>query len=98
MIIINRKGVLIMEFAEHIRLARDLKKLSKSELARRVGITPQYMMDIERGKMIPAEDKIEKFVEVLDLDEYVTFKMVDKIPTRILNQAKKAYFNSEKEE
>ena len=33
-----------------IRLARVTKQFTINELARRVGVTPQYISDIERGK------------------------------------------------
>lgn len=84
-----------MTFADLIKLKRAEKNLSRSEMARRVGITPQYAMEIERGSMIPNEDKIESLVNVLDLDEKLAYQLADKIPTRIYEQAKNEYFNKE---
>ena len=84
-----------MNFADHIKAGRTEKNLSRSEMARRVGITPQYAMDIERGLAIPSEDKIEKIVEVLSLDEKTTFRLADKIPIRYYEEAKRKYFEEE---
>lgn len=82
-------------FADLIKHKRAEKNLSRSEMARRAGFTPQYAMDIERGVVIPSEDKIEQLVNVLELDERLAFKLADKIPLRIYEQTKKEYFNSE---
>ncbi|WP_336784092.1 helix-turn-helix transcriptional regulator [Paenibacillus illinoisensis] len=81
------------KFGEHIAAARKAKKLTKSEAARRVGIVPQYMTDIEIGRVIPNEDKIERLVSVLELDEYDTFKLADKIPLWAMEEAKIKYFS-----
>lgn len=80
-------------FAELIKHKRAEKKLSRSEMARRAGFTPQYAMDIERGRIIPNEDKIEQLINVLELDERLAFKLADKIPSRVYEKAKKEYFN-----
>lgn len=81
-------------FADYIIAKRSEVKpnLSRSEMARRCGFTPQYAMEIERGNMIPTEDKIEALVNVLELDEKLAFKLADKIPTRIYDKAKEEYF------
>jgi transcriptional regulator with XRE-family HTH domain len=79
-------------FADLIKAKRAELNLSRSEMARRAGFTPQYAMDIERGYVIPTEDKIESLVSVLDLDERLAFKLADKIPQRIYEEAKKKFF------
>lgn len=86
--------MLFKTFAEYIVAKRSEIKpnLSRSEMARRCGFTPQYAMDIERGLMIPTEDKIESLVNVLELDERLAFKLADKLPTRIYEKAKEEYF------
>jgi transcriptional regulator with XRE-family HTH domain len=81
-----------LNFGDYIVTARSAKNLSRSELARRVGITPQYMMDIERGRIIPNEEKISKLVEVLGCEEKVLFKLADKLPLRIIEKIKKKYY------
>lgn len=82
-------------FGHHIKEARIVKYLSKSELARRAGITPQYITDIETDRIVPSEDKIERLIEALELDEKETFKIADKIPLRVFEKAKENYFNEE---
>jgi transcriptional regulator with XRE-family HTH domain len=81
-------------FGELVKLKRAEKNLSRSEMARRAGFTPQYAMDIERGNIVPNEDKVERLVNVLDLDERLAFKLADKIPTRVYKSAKEEYFKS----
>lgn len=84
-----------MTFGDYIKVKRAEKNLSRSEMARRAGFTPQYAMDIERGNMIPTEDKIEQLVNVLELDERLAFKLANKIPFRVYEQAKEKYFSEE---
>jgi transcriptional regulator with XRE-family HTH domain len=92
----NRKEVDMMNdhinFSTHIQMGRIAKNLNKSELGRRLGVTPQYISDIEKGS-IPSEEVIAKIVDVLELDEYQTFKLADKLPPHIIEQAKREYFN-----
>lgn len=84
-----------MTFADYIKAKRAEKNLSRSEMARRAGFTPQYAMDIERGYTIPTEDKIESLVNVLELDERTAFRLADKLPLRLYEKAKQKYFNEE---
>jgi hypothetical protein len=49
------------------------------------------MADIENGA-IPSEDKIELLVGILELDEKKAFKLSDKLPIRIIEEAKKTYY------
>jgi transcriptional regulator with XRE-family HTH domain len=86
---------MVNTFADLIKAKRAEKNLTRSEMARRVGITPQYAMEIERGSIIPNEDKIEGLIEVLELDERIAFQLADKIPLRVYEKAKEEYFNEE---
>jgi transcriptional regulator with XRE-family HTH domain len=82
------------KFGTFIETSRKQKGLSKSELARRLNITPQYMADIEKGRMIPSEEKIEKLVITLELNEKETFKLADKLPLRVLAEAKQEFYKT----
>jgi transcriptional regulator with XRE-family HTH domain len=81
-----------INFSTHIQMGRIAKNLNKSELGRRLGLTPQYISDIEKGS-IPSEEVIAKIVDVLELDEYTTFKLADKLPPHVYEQAKRDYFS-----
>lgn len=86
------------EYIKRMRAEKSLfegKSISRSEMARRVGITPQYASDIENDITIPTEDKLEKLVEVLDADEKTMFKLANKLPLRYLEIAKQEYFGEE---
>lgn len=82
-------------FGDYIKQHRTEKDISRAEMARRVGITSQYAMNIERGIFIPNEDKIEALIGVLELDERIAFKLADKIPQRVVEEAKKKYYEEE---
>lgn len=82
-------------FADFVKIHRAKLGISRNELARRVGVTPQYLMDIERDRGIPTEEKIEKLVEVLQGDKREAYKLADKLPLEILEKMKKAYFGGE---
>jgi len=88
----STKNTIIKTFADLVKAKRSELNLSRSEMARRANFTPQYAMEIERGHVIPTEDKIEALVNVLELDEKLAFKLADKIPMRIYDQAKQDYF------
>lgn len=81
-----------MKFGDYIKAKRAEHNLSRSEMARRAGFTPQYAMDIEKGYTIPTEDKIENLIRTLDLDERLAFKLADKLPHRIIEKAKEEYY------
>lgn len=83
---------LIKTFADLIKARRSELNLSRSEMARRAGFTPQYAMEIETNNKIPTEDKIEALVNVLELDEKIAFKLANKIPTSVYEKAKEEYF------
>lgn len=88
----NKHDGIIKTFADYIKAKRAELNLSRSEMARRAGFTPQYAMEIEVNNKIPTEDKIEALVNVLELDEKLAFKLADKLPTRIYDKAKEDYF------
>lgn len=48
-----------------IRETRRKKKISLRELARRLGISPMYLSDIERGNRFPSYDTMEKIKKKL---------------------------------
>ena len=53
-------------FAEWLRAKREEKKFSVRGFAKKVGVSPSYVSQIERGELPPpANDKIKKMAEVL---------------------------------
>jgi transcriptional regulator with XRE-family HTH domain len=69
------------------QLGRKLRKLRKRkgvglrELAARVGISPSYLSNIERGKFAPpAEDTLRAIARELDQDPYKLMALAGKIP------------------
>ena len=84
--------MLYSTFDEYIVAKRAEKNMTRSEMARRVGMTPQYAMSIERGVGLPSEEMIERMVDVLELDEKTAFKLADKMPVRYYEAAKLKYY------
>ncbi|MDI6711596.1 MAG: helix-turn-helix transcriptional regulator [Bacillota bacterium] len=56
-----------MTFAEAVRRARLAKGLSQGKLARAIGVTPQYISDIERGRAFGSYRTVWRLAEVLEL-------------------------------
>jgi transcriptional regulator with XRE-family HTH domain len=62
-----------MEIANRISSARMKHGMSKSELARRVDVTPTCVWNWERGNTRPRPSAVAKICEVLGLDETFLF-------------------------
>ena len=56
------------KFAAAIREARIAKHLSQRELGEQIGVWNTYVGQWEKGEKIPADEKIVKLAEVLELD------------------------------
>ncbi|WP_304681503.1 helix-turn-helix domain-containing protein [uncultured Clostridium sp.] len=67
-----------MKFGEYIKDKRLEKGISLRELASRVGISPSYMSDIEKGRRnAPNKEKVDKIAEVLFYSEEEINKLYD---------------------
>ncbi len=54
-----------------IRLLRERRGLSQSEMARQRGMDDQSRMSkVERGKQLPAMDLLDSYLETMDVDPY----------------------------
>ena len=70
-----------MSFGEKVAEQRKKLGLSQKELAQKVGISPQYLNDIEHGKRNPDSDAlIEKLAKALQLDNAVLYYLARKLP------------------
>ena len=85
--------MLYNSFADYVVAKRAETNITRSEMSRRAGVSPQYGMGIERGIHVPSVEVIENLVRVLDMDEKTAFKLADKIPSRYYEEAKRKYFN-----
>ena len=60
----------MLKFGEYIKSKRLEKGISLRELASKVGISPSYMSDIEKGRRnAPNKEKVDKIAEVLFYSE-----------------------------
>jgi len=65
------------------KIAEERKKngISQKELAEKVGISPQYLNDIEHGKRNPdSDDLIEKMAKALRLEAPVLYYLARRLP------------------
>jgi len=62
---------LVSLFRENMRLLREEVGISQSELARRIGRTPGYVCDIERGRRRPNLTTLALIAEGLGLNPSV---------------------------
>ena len=62
----EKDGVKLNELSDKIRLLRKSQRLSQTELAERVGITQEFMSEIERGKKKPSIQVLEKLCDALE--------------------------------
>lgn len=67
-----------MNFGEYIKLKRMEKGISLRQLASKIGISPSYMSDIEKGRRYaPDKEKLEQIQKVLFVTEEEIQKLYD---------------------
>ena len=56
-------------FGALVRREREAKEIGLREMAKKIGVSPTYLSKVERDEFSPpAEDKVKKVAEILDLD------------------------------
>jgi len=63
---LDRQRVLQCAIGGKLRELREQRKLSLRELARRLGISAPYLLDMELGRRGPCLDTVERIVHELD--------------------------------
>ena len=53
------------------------KEKKKSDVIRELGISTQYLNDIENGKRVPSSNLMKKMINVLNLDEKARIELFD---------------------
>ena len=70
-----------MPLGKRLRKIREQKGIGLRQLAARVGISPSYLSNVERGKFaLPAEDKLRAIARELDQDADQWLTLAGKIP------------------
>lgn len=66
------------KFGEYLKNLRLKKDISLREFAKKLGIQPSYLSDIEQGKRnAPSKEKQEQIIRELNLNEQETDKFYD---------------------
>jgi len=70
-----------MSFGGKVAEERKKLQMSQKDLATRVGISPQYLNDIEHGKRNPDSDVlIEKLAKALRIDSAILYYLARRLP------------------
>ena len=56
-----------MTFREMLKVAREGREISQKDMAERIGITPQYLCDLEHGRRLGSIDVVNRICDWLDL-------------------------------
>ena len=52
-------------FGARLKQLREAKELTQEQLAEAIGVTPQHLSDVERGKYAPGFDKLPLIAKAL---------------------------------
>ncbi len=75
-----------MKFGPFVRREREARWIGLRELSRLTGISPSYLSNFERNIFPPpAEDKIHKIAEVLNLDADELLAMAGRVSSDLLD-------------
>lgn len=73
---------------EGLRLLRVYKDLKVKDLAEKLGISANYLSEIEKGKKVPSLEIIEKYANVFKTSSSVILFFADMEPPQALAKAK----------
>lgn len=66
-----------MSFKEYLSYIREYKKVSKTELARKIDLSPSFIMNIESGiKKAPALTRVRQIAKALELNKDETNNLI----------------------
>lgn len=68
-----------------IREYREKKEYTLKEVAKRIGVSLNYISLIERGMRVPCDDLLYKLSEVLEVNVVEIFSLYNKVPPTFLN-------------
>jgi transcriptional regulator with XRE-family HTH domain len=77
-----------MKFCELLTLYREKKGLSKTELAKKIGVSPIYIMNIEAGrKKPPTLERVSQIINILSLtdkeiNDFLKLAIAERIPPK----------------
>src|SRR5512134_601535 len=68
------------KFGTFIRREREAKEIGLRAMAKTIGVSPTYLSKVERDEFAPpAEDKVKKIAEILDLDADELLALADRV-------------------
>ena len=71
-----------IKFGAYVRQEREGREFGLREMAKMVGVSPTYLSKVERDEFLPpAEDKVRKIAEILDIDVDELLALAGKVST-----------------
>ena len=71
-----------IDFGAYVRQEREGREIGLREMAKKIGVSPTYLSKIERDEFAPpAEDKVRKIAEILDIDVDELLALAGKVST-----------------
>src|SRR5512132_3118846 len=68
------------KFGAFIRREREGKEIGLREMAKMIGVSPTYLSKVKRDEFPPpAEDRVKKIAEILDLDADELLALADRV-------------------
>lgn len=71
------------EFGSTINICLIDCNMTQRDLAKQIGMSPQYLSDIIQGKRIPPDRWVLRFSEILNIPSDYLFFMLGSVPTDI---------------
>lgn len=95
-----------MEFSDMLTHYRDRSGLNKTALAEKIGVTPEYIITLEKGRIRPPTfERCEQFAKILNLDEserkeFFELAFEERLgeDVKFLDHFKPSYFNQNNKE
>lgn len=87
----------MIKFGNYIRSTRKKNGLTQKEVADKVGISPQFLCDVENNKREPSESKVEKYAKALNLDSDYLFYLIGMYPPKCRNKLSYSQYSLSKE-
>lgn len=63
---------------------REIYHITQTDMARQLGISPQYLSDIEKNRRVPSEDLLIKIATEMPFDEDFLFSVIGRFSPKTL--------------
>lgn len=82
----NKEEKALQEFGLHIKELRTKRDMTLAQIAERLGVSTNYISQIERGIRRVTDDMIKDLAVLYQQDEDAMFRKAGRIPVRVLEE------------